>query len=154
MWPFSKRNTQQPAKLIYEPEEFFALHCRHGNSEIREKYGLVALVETGADSSITEEDRSRDGSIQTVSLRVVSADGGFEVIAQPMCDGPLLHAGDCVLWVPYQYDEQRSLQSGDPRSGWVGVIVAKIAPEIDPANGNSSILHKYASEARDAGAIA
>jgi hypothetical protein len=144
MWPFKSKNSQaRQAKLMFKsPQDFFAYQCRFGITEIEENKGLVALVEVGADKSISETSRSFQ-SPQTVSLRVVSTDGGFEVFAQPLSDGPLLRTGDCVIWVPMEYHEQFSVLTEDPRSGWVGFVAATIAPEIDPAIDSFRILQRY-----------
>ena len=145
MWPFKSSRSSSPLpKLIFKsPEAFFEYQCKYGCTDIRENQGIVALVDTGAAESITEANRSKEGEKQTVSLRVAASDGGFQVLAQPFSDGPLLRTGDCVIWVPLQYVEAMSVLTGDPRSGWMGFIVAKIAPEIDPSKDSFEILHRY-----------
>ena len=145
MWPFksSKEETRLPKLVFKSPEAFFEYQCKYGCTDVREKQGMVAIVEVGADASITETIRSQNDEKQTVSLRVAAPDGGFDVLAQPFSDGPLLRKGDCVIWVPLQYVEALSMLTGDPRSGWVGFIVAKIAAEIDPSKASFEIIHQY-----------
>lgn len=144
MWPFKPKKPSAPlAKLIFKnADDFFEYQCRFGVTDIVENMGLVAIVQTGADFSAKDYHHG-PAHTQTVGLKVVSRDGGFEVFAQPFAHGPLLRTGDCVIWVPMVYHAEFSVLSGDPRSGWVGFIPATIAPEIDPNTDSFEILQRY-----------
>ena len=88
--------------------------------------------------------RQELGISQLASLRVASKDGGFLVFATtPLAEGEKLHPGDVVLWVPYEYSKEAGGQMSDKRSGWVGLIRAKLKPEINPANPSFVVACRY-----------
>ncbi|MBT3556300.1 MAG: hypothetical protein HOC63_12330 [Rhodospirillales bacterium] len=56
-----------------------------------------------------------------------------------------LKADDVVIWVPVEHanDAVGNVEGIDPRFGWVGFIVAKIAPEIDMTTSELKIISHY-----------
>ncbi len=68
---------------------------------------------------------------QMLALRVASKDGGFLVLAGSLsANGPSLHPGDLVAWHAGQPIEHETAElAKDPRSQWVGIVVAKLKPE-------------------------
>ena|ERR1700730_2948892 len=101
---------------------------------------LDAQREFGTSTAISI---GQDGS-QLAALRVASEDGGFLVFATtPSAEGEKLQPGDVVLWVPYEYNKEAGDQMSDKRSGWVGLIRAKIKPEINSANPSFVVACRY-----------
>lgn len=76
-----------------------------------------------------------DGN-QTAMLRVASKDGGFIVFASSAsASGPELRPGDLVAWQVGQQVPEMASQMPDPRSSWVGLILAKLKPEYKDGHG-------------------
>ena len=149
MWPFDKKQSgSKPGALIFKgPEEFFSYQCRYGETDIVVKRGIVSLVldariVAGAPTATHWND---DGS-QTVTLKVASTDGGFITIAAtPARAGQqALSPGDVVIWVPLKYLDTSALSELDPRMGWMGLIAAKVAPEIDPSMDSFEVIEHFA----------
>jgi hypothetical protein len=148
VWPFSRKPKQAEPfqKLIFKSEQaFLEYQCKYGHTEIRPKHGIAALVldpreEFGWTSAIKVQD---DGS-QEALLKVASEDGGFIVFATtPSGKGDPLGPGDVVIWVPELYVKEAAIEGADPRIGWVGLIVAKVKPEIDLNNSKPEFLCVY-----------
>jgi hypothetical protein len=77
-------------------------------------------------------------------LRVASDGGGFIVIAQTASGrGDPLKPGDAVAWIPGRHLPQIAAASPDERTGWVGLIVAKITPEIEMIKGEMTVICNY-----------
>ena len=57
--------------------------------------------------------------------------------------GDRLKPDDVVIWVPIQHVGDTIPEGMDRRFGWVGLIVAKVAPEIDTARPNFNILCRF-----------
>lgn len=84
----------------------------------------------------------RKNGAQMLTLKIAAQDGGFFTASRTIKAGKdILTAGDLVLWAPVRYQEIAKLP--DPRMGWIGVVVAKIAPEIDLETDNFTILCRY-----------
>ncbi|MEA3053566.1 MAG: hypothetical protein QOG72_2469 [Sphingomonadales bacterium] len=139
---FLTREKPRPAKftddqvrsqvLVYKtPEALFAYWCKYGNTEIILDRPLLAqLIDPGdvAGPGLPAIGFRADG-IQTVMLKVAASDGGFIVIASTASRrGPRLRVGDLVLWAPGAYVDGLGNELGDPRAGYVGLIVATVAP--------------------------
>lgn len=105
--------------------------------ELRVGSGMPALVldaksEFGTDVPVAV---SSDG-IQTAVLRVCSSDGGFVVFAQTAnAGGPRLSPGDLVIWLAGEQSRDLIHRVDDPRTAWVGLIVAALEPEYNPQTG-------------------
>jgi hypothetical protein len=147
MWSF-KRKPQKPAlpKVIYKSgDAFFQMQCKYGHTEIHESKGLIALVldskkEFGTDVAV----KVQPNGCQLATIRVASADGGFRTFAETASStGDPLEPGDLVVWVPMAHMKELADQVGDHRSNWIGLIVAKVAPEWDPASNELSFLCRY-----------
>jgi hypothetical protein len=90
---------------------------------------LDACVELGAKDPV----QTRADGKQVAVLRVASADGGFAVIATTLgAQGPKLAPGDFVAWQAGTYKEEIAANVGalDKRSGWTGVIIGTLKPEL------------------------
>lgn len=148
IWPFSKKekSTGMPQKLPFKSgAAFLEYQCKFGQTDIRPKQGIVALVlncskEFGTADPVKVESDGRQGA----ALKVASEDGSFIVMAQtPSGQGDRLKPDDVVIWVPVSHSKEIVPDSMDDRFGWVGFIVAKVKPEIDMANPNFGIICKY-----------
>ena len=147
MWPFGKKKIQPvgqpnlPVLPFNSGESFFEMQCKFGHTEIIPKRGIVALV-------LSISRREKDG-IQAGLIKVASSDGGFQVFAEtPSSKGDEIKDGDVVIWVPITLDPELGAMSklvnlNDERSGWVGLIMAKVAPVIDPNSPNFKVLDKF-----------
>lgn len=147
MWPFRKRNQgANPSILSFrDGRAFFEMQCKYGDTRLEENKGVVALVldaakEFGTSVAVKTETDGR----QIAALRVASEDGGFVVMAStPSKRGDPLHPGDAVIWVPSVYNEVVAKGFGDRRSGWVGFIRAKVAPEWDTQGDGFRFICSY-----------
>ena len=122
--------------------DFFEYTCKYGYTELFPRRSVVALVtrEEGFDAVYLNDD-GRQGA----ALLVASPDGGFlSHAATVTAKGDRLAEGDLVLWMPLEYDENLSRLFPDPRTGWNGVIVAKIESSLDPMTSHGlTILSGY-----------
>lgn len=116
----------------------FEFACSYVQSELVAKGIFPALVEDaklklGADEPIVI---LQDGS-QMLALRVSSNDGGFLVLSGVLsANGPRLKVGDLVAWQAGKPIERECYQLQiDPRSQWVGIVLAKLKPEYLPSQG-------------------
>ena len=132
-----KKAKSESLPIIYykNGEAFFQSQCDFGHTALEKNTAVVALV---------LDARQELGISQLASVRVASKDGGFLVFATtPLAEGEKLHPGDVVLWVPYEYSKEAGGQMSDKRSGWVGLIRAKLKPEINPANPSFVVACRY-----------
>ncbi len=140
MWPFSRKTkTQLPNILPFKSgEAFFEYQCEFGVTDIVPKQGLVGLVKI-----VSKEPGT---GIQNVTLQIVSRDGGFEVHSQTAsARGDDLRVGDVVIWVPLERDALlAAVYSNDERSSWMGLVVAKVAPELDLSTSQFKLVCRYA----------
>lgn len=146
MWPFNRKpKSALPALVFKTGETFIDYHCKYMVTRIEVGLPLAALVLDATEVFGTSVPVKVDGTgVQTATLRVASDDGGFMVIARTAAaGGDALKPGDVVAWVPGQHLPQVAKASGDERSGWVGLIVAKIAPEIDLSANEMIVLCRY-----------
>jgi len=141
VWPFRKSNAEppneSPRKLYYKSgPAFFESQCQFGHTSIEKGVALVALVidaqkELGTPTPISI---GKDGT-QFAALKVASSDGGFLTFAETPSDkGDPLQPDDLVLWVPSLYNDEVGRNMSDRRSGWIGLILAKIKAETEPNN--------------------
>ena len=149
VWPFSKSKKPSglPQKLPFKSgADFLEYQCKFGHTKIVPKQGIVALVLDSQKEFGTAEAVTVDANgVQTATLKVASDDGGFIVSSQtPSGKGDRLKPGDVVIWVPLQHTGDAVPEGVDRRFGWVGFIVAKVAPEIDMAKPDFDILCRYA----------
>jgi hypothetical protein len=134
-WPFgTKAKAPERPTFVFTDTDagrkaFFDLQCKYGDVQIEKGKGIVALV---LDPSQEFPEFSEpivkiepDGSQQAL-IKVISEDGGFIVLAKtPSGSGDRLKPGDFVVWVPDTLMGRLEVMS-DKRSGWVGLIRAKI----------------------------
>lgn len=150
MWPFSKKKNQpvMPGVLPFKSgAAFLEYQCKFGHTDIQPKQGIVALVlDAKKEFGVSEAVKVEPDGQQMAILKVASEDGGFIVAARtPTGAGDRLKPDDVVIWVPLEYagDAVDKASGMDPRFGWVGFIVAKVAPEIDTANPEFKLLCRY-----------
>lgn len=140
MWPFKSGKTERKAQLLQfkDGKGFFEYQCQFGQVDIVPKQGLIGWVTIVSDDA--------QSGIQNATLQIVSRDGGFEVFSQTASGkGDRLSVGDIVIWVALQRDNVIAPQyRPDPRSHWVGLIVARVASEIDLRSENFRLLCRYA----------
>ena len=149
VWPFSKSKKLSglPQKLLFKSgADFLEYQCEFGHTKIVPKQGIVALVlDSQKEFGTAEAVKADANGVQTATLKVASDDGGFIVSAQTPSDkGDRLKPGDVVIWVPLQHIGDAVPEGIDRRFGWVGFIVAKVAPEIDMTKPDFNILCRYA----------
>ena len=93
---------------------------------------MALVVDARKEFGVATAVAVREDGTQTATLRVVSPDGGFRVFAStPSGKGDRLKAGDVVLWVPFVFKDEIGSKTEDRRTGWIGLIRAKVKPEID-----------------------
>lgn len=147
MWPFRKKNRSDGtlAVLTFKTgEDFFSFQCQFGHTRLNQGQGVAALVvdperEFGRETAR----RISPPGARTLLLRVAAPDGGFLVMCPSPAQGEPIQAGDVVIWVPTEHDPQLGRAVNDDRSGWIGFIGAKVAPEIDPASAEFRVLSRY-----------
>ena len=149
VWPFSKSKKPSgfPQKLPFKSgADFLEYQCKYGHTKIVPKLGIFALVlDTKMEFGTAEAVKMDPSGVQTATLKVASQDGGFIVSAQtPSGKGDRLKPGDVVIWVPFQHIGDAVPEGIDRRSGWVGFIVAKAAPEIDMSEPDLGVTCRYA----------
>ena len=109
----------------------FWLTCKYGHVVIVENTAMLAMVMDQREeydlTELKEAVKTEADGVQIAYLKVVSEDGGFNVMAKTAgARGPKLEPGDLVLWVPKTYVNKLSTIAPDKRFGWVGFIVAKV----------------------------
>lgn len=149
MWPFLKKNTPSvPGILPFKSgAAFLESQCTFGHTDIQPNQGVVALVldarrEFGTPAAVKVEADGR----QMAMLKVASTDGGFVVPAYTATGkGDRLKPDDVVIWVPLEYngDMAEKVADVDPRFGWIGIIVATVAPELDTNNLELKLLSRF-----------
>ena len=150
VWPFKKDKSHLdvanlPVLKFKDGASFFEYQCKYGHTKIENNTAIAALIldskkEFGTQDSI----KIKPSGAQLATLKVASEDGGFVTISEtPSSAGERLQPGDIVLWVPHTFSEKIAKQLGDHRRGWVGLIRAKVVPEIDPTNPSFSIVCHY-----------
>lgn len=141
----NKLNQSKPVLQFETGKDFIDYHCEYMSTQIQQGSPLAAEVvdarkQLGASVALKVD----DNGIQTATLRVASKDGGFLVIAQTAsANGDALHVGDVVAWIPAEHMANLAEAADDKRFGWVGLIVAKIAPEIDMNTQQMTALSNY-----------
>jgi len=149
MWPFSKKKTPAaPGVLPFKNGAAFVEYlCKFGHTDIQPRQGIVALVlDAKKEFGVSQPVKIEADGRQMAMLRVASEDGGFIVPAYTSTgNGDRLKPDDVVIWVPVEYATPAMENAGDidPRFGWVGFIVAKVAPEIDTNNPEFKLLCRY-----------
>jgi hypothetical protein len=146
MWPFKPKHKPDLPVLIFKTGQgFFDYHCKYMDTQLQAGKPLAAIVldakaEFGTQVAVKTDERG----IQIATLRVASNDGGFVSISQTLsADGEALRPGDVVAWVPGPHNAELAKGMGNERSGWVGLILAKIAPEIDVSSGEMKVICRY-----------
>jgi hypothetical protein len=151
IWPFKKAQDSGRAKgplpILHfkSAEAFLEYQCEFGHTEIECGVAVAAIVvdarkQLGTPTAVSI---GKDG-VQLCALKVASNDGGFLALAYtPSEKGDKLQPNDLVLWVPSEYLKEMGNRMSDQRSGWAGLIRAKIKPELDPQNPNFVIACHY-----------
>lgn len=131
---FSSARSQSSAHPLYfkNGSAAFEFACTSLQCELVAKAMLPALVVNavdalGADTPIV----TMSNGTQMLALRIASQDGGFLVLSGSLsASGPSLQPGDLVAWHAGGPIERETAElTKDPRSKWVGIVVAKLKPE-------------------------
>lgn len=122
----------------------FEYVCKYMDCTLQSEKPLPALVAQANEFAGIEFPVQKDeNGIQTVLLKVASDDGGFFVMAKTPKPIPFdLESGDFVAWQPLQYKGEVVKNTEDKRIGWIGLIVAKLKPDLDTKKG-WSISYKF-----------
>jgi len=146
MWPFKNKPKLPLPNLIFKSgESFFAMQCKYGHTGLEEGRGVVAIVldarqEFGTSVAV----KIQSSGNQLTTIKVASEDGGFVTFAETLsAGGDRLKPGDLVVWVPGKYMDELTQTVVDPRSAWMGLIVAKIAAESDPNTNELTVICRY-----------
>ena len=145
VFSFWRRQSAPPPLVFKDGQAFFEYQCRFGCTSVVPNTGMIALVvdarkELGAEDPVTYNPKKG----QLAVLRVISDDGGFRVFAStPSAKGDRLTPGDIVIWVPTVYSKEVGAGMEDRRTGWIGMIRAKVAPEIRLDSSEFRILSHY-----------
>lgn len=125
--------------------DFFEYYCNYMDSNIEEGKALAAIViDAKKDFGTSAAVKTDKNGIQTAVLRVASSDGGFVVTSQTLsANGAPLYPGDIVAWLPKIYKSELGNAMGEKRSGWIGLIIAKVAPEIDLSSKEMKVISHY-----------
>ena len=128
----SPSSPTSPPLYFKDTNGAFEFACKFLQTELVAKATLPALVvdaakELGADHPVA---LMPDGT-QMLALRVSSTDGGFLVLSGTLsANGPRLQPGDLVAWhAGHQVPRETPELTVDPRSKWVGLVLAKFKPE-------------------------
>jgi len=143
--PVRKRSPTIPLPAVESAAAFFDRQCENGDITIERSKGIVAIVlDAQKDLGTAVAVRIEPDGRQLAVLRVASDDGGFVVPAStPSGRGERLWPGDVVIWVPSIYSQEFGNHLQDKRSGWIGLITAKIRPRSDSINPSFDILRRY-----------
>ena len=146
-WKRKKKSQNLPIIKYKSGEAFFEMQCKFGHTEIIPQQGIVALVlDSRSEFGAQDQIRVDEDGTQTASLKVASDDGGFVVISKTAGPrGDKLIPGDVVVWVPITHAMPDVPEAADldERFGWVGFIIAKVIPEMDPSSDQLSIACRY-----------
>lgn len=146
MWPFTRKPKPSPPILLFKTgEAFFEMQCKFGHTELRKGQSIVAIVlDAKKKFGMPAAVEIKPSGNQLVTIRVASQDGGFFTVAETNSNGgDRLEPGDLVVWVPLAYHQEIAKTLGDERSGWVGPLIAKIAPEADPSDNELRVICRY-----------
>lgn len=153
IWPFkSKSRTSSsdrlPVLVFKGGVEFLEYQCKFGHTGLERGVAIVGLVlDAAKDYGVPVPVKVEEDGSQLAMIRVASEDGGFVVPAKTPTRGEKLKPGDLVMWVPMSFNDEIGSKMPDRRFGWIGLIRAKIAPELDvnpgaPSNG-FKLIYRY-----------
>jgi hypothetical protein len=133
----AESSKHEPTLFFKSGEAAFESACKYSECVLGEGYNLIAIVVdtrhiVGGEAAV----KTLPNGNQLAMLKVSSADGGFMVMSETLyASGPKLEPGDLVSWRIGRYSSDVAEIYGDKRSGWVGIIVAKIKPEYSIKDG-------------------
>ena len=141
----SKKKRDLPVLPFKSGEAFFEMQCKYGYTDIVAGQGVSALVlDAVKEFGLPEAVKVQPNGCQLATIKVASEDGGFIVTAETAsANGGALKPGDVVIWVPMTHLQKLADYVGEHRQGWAGLIVAKVAPEMDPNSREMKVLCRY-----------
>jgi hypothetical protein len=83
-----------------------------------------------------------DNVFHAFLAKVASEDGGFKCVALCYDKTALFNPNDLVYWVPMHHVPNFSLVV-DTRAGWIGNIVARLAPTLQLDAGLFEIVERF-----------
>jgi len=143
MFNFLKRATRgkvaercpTPLLKYKDNKSAFEMACKYLNTDLSPDVDLAALVVDhrsmedmllGRGSAV----RIDESGNQVMFLQISSSDGGFLAVSKTLGpNGPRLVPGDLVAWRAEDYLAGAAHLMNDPKSGWVGLVIAKLKPE-------------------------
>jgi hypothetical protein len=151
MWPFKNKEKQPELPILpFKTEQgFFDYWCKYGDNRLEVDRPILAMVLDSREIAGTiDAVKTSPEGYQSAMIRVASDDGGFEAFAQTSGQGEPLEPGDLVMWLPGQYMAKLGATCADPRTGWIGLIIAKVAAELDPNTNQFRPICVYRDSAR------
>jgi len=148
MWSFKRKKGPSgiPEKLPFKSAQgFFEMQCKYGHTDLIKGNGVVAIVidakkEFGTQDAV----KLQANGCQLATLRVAAEDGGFITFAETAsAGGDRLKPDDLVVWLPGAHNPVLGERMGDPRASWIGLIVAKIAPEMSTTDNELTVICRY-----------
>lgn len=127
-----------------------------GAFEMESKYGATRLAAGSVHLAIVLQTSGEHAGVnlgadedanQLALVAVAEAAGEFAAIAKTL--QPLarpLREGDLVLWKAAAHLEAASAISGDARSAWLGLVIQRVRPSYDPANGWLAEVGSFAGQ--------
>lgn len=134
---FSSDEARAPL-YFKDAEAAFQYACQFLSVELSGKAILPALVVDARDALGAELPvLPMPNGGQMLALRVCAKDGGFLVLAGTIsANGPKLQPGHLVAWQAGNPIERQTEElKKDPRSYWVGAVLAKLKPEYTAGRG-------------------
>lgn len=147
MFGWMKR--RKPAAVLHFKETVgaFEMECKFGGTKLAPgSVHLAIILQTDGEHAgiILGAD---DDANQLALVAVAETAGEFAAIAKTL--QPLarpLREGDLVLWKAAAHMEAASAISGDARSAWLGLVVQRVRPSYDPANGWLTEVGSFAGQ--------
>ena len=119
----------------------FDYWCKYGRTDLREGQAVLAIVRDAHEMfGVAKAVKIEEDGAQIVVISVASHVSPFDTIATTLGDtaAPQLRPDDLVLWLPLTKLEKPIAE--DPRTQWVGLIVAIMKCEM---NAHGELIEAY-----------
>ena len=136
MFDWLKKTKTEPPLYFKDADAAFAFACEFLQCELSSDSVIPALVLDARTVGGEVAVKVQPDGIQVAMLKVSSKDNGFMVMeSTASSQGPSLKPGDLVAWQAGSQVAALAALSPDPRSTWVGLILAKLQPEYTSGRG-------------------